>query len=266
MNETSQIPSDPLQIPPVREVNTQAPLRWLAAGWNDFRRAGTPSLLHGIIVSMVSLIILAITMIHWELLPGAVSGFVLTGPFLATGLYALSRRLETGKPTSLKDAINAWSQGSRCLFNFGLLLVLAATAWVVFSVVMFHFFIDANIETPLDFLRYVLTQNELNFMLWTVLGALGSALAFAITVVSLPLLVERDVTTKLAILTSIKAVGNNPVTMLWWAMIIMIITGLSFITGMLGFIILYPLLGHASWHVYREVVDAENLPLRAQAD
>ena len=213
-----------------------------------------------------SLLILEITVLYWELLPGAVSGFVLTGPFLATGLYALSRRLESGRSTSVRDAINAWVHASRCLFNFGLLLLLSATAWVVFSVIMFRFFIDVEINTPLDFLRYVLTQDDLNFMLWTLLGGLGSALAFAVTVVSLPLLVERDVTTKLAILTSVKAVGNNPVTMLWWALIIMLITGLSLLTGMLGFIILYPLLGHASWHVYREVVDASELPLRAHVD
>ncbi len=252
--------------PPVREVDSQAPLRWLAHGWADFRHAGSPSLLHGVIVSLVSLTILAITLLYWELLPGAVSGFVLTGPFLATGLYALSRRLENGKKTALKHAINAWVNASRCLFNFGLLLVLSATAWVVFSVLMFQFFIETTINTPMDFLRYVLTQNDLNFLLWTILGALGSALAFSITVVSLPLLVERDVTTKLAIQTSIRAVGANPVPMLWWAMIIMFITGLSFVTGMLGFIILYPLLGHASWHVYREVVDAADLPLRSDDD
>ena len=79
MNETSPIPSGPIQPPPVREVDTRAPLRWLAEGWSDFRRAGLASLLHGIIVCLVSLLILEITVLYWELLPGAVSGFVLTG-------------------------------------------------------------------------------------------------------------------------------------------------------------------------------------------
>jgi uncharacterized membrane protein len=103
-------------------------------------------------------------------------------------------------------------------------------------------------------------------MLWTILGALGSALAFSVTVVTLPLIVDREIDMKRAILTSIKAVGDNPVTMLWWAMVIMFITGLSFLTGMLGFIVLYPLLGHASWHAYRDVVDASALPLRTQGN
>lgn len=248
--------------PSVREVSPQAILRWLALGWQDMLRAGAPSLLHGIIVSTVSLTILAITFLYWELLPGAVSGFVLIGPFLATGLYALSRRLEQGKSTSFADAIGAWRNGSKCLFTFGLLLLVAASAWVLFSVLMFYFFIATSIETPKDFLRYIITQDDFLFLLWTLLGGLGSALAFAITVVSMPLLVERDVNTKMAILTSIRAVGRNPITMVWWSMVILVITGISFFTLMLGFIVLYPLLGHASWHVYRDLVDADSLPLR----
>ena len=230
------------------------------------RHIGTASLLHGLVVALCSLVILLITPYYWYLLPGAVSGFVLIGPILATGLYALSRRLGRQKSATITDAINAWKHSSRCVFKLGLILVLAATAWVLFSVIMFKFFIDVAIETPLDFLRYVVTQNDLNFMLWTILGGLGSALAFSITVVALPMLVDREVSMEYAILTSIKAVGNNPVTMFWWAMIIMMMTGLSFLTGMLGFIVLYPILGHASWHAYREVVVVDDLPMRPMAE
>jgi uncharacterized membrane protein len=252
--------------PVIRQVTPQASLRWLAAGWNDFRRAGMPSLLHGLIVSLVSLGILTMTMLYWEILPGAVTGFVLIGPFLATGLYAMSRQLETNEATSLEAAVKAWQCSSGCVFRFGLLLLLAATAWVGFSIIMFHYFIPVTINNPLDFLIYAVTQTDLQFMLWTILGALGSALAFSVTVVTLPLIVDREIDMKRAILTSIKAVGDNPVTMLWWAMVIMFITGLSFLTGMLGFIVLYPLLGHASWHAYRDVVDASALPLRTQGN
>ena len=131
---------------------------------------------------------------------------------------------------------------------------------------MFHFFIDTAVTQPLDFLRYVVTQDDKLFLLWTILGGLGSALVFSITVVSIPFLVERDVSTKQAVLTSVRAVGQNPITMLWWAMVILLITGLSFITFMLGFVVLYPLLGHASWHVYRDLVDVKGFPLRTAAE
>jgi len=262
MSQNQQSQTNPVQLPPVKEVSPHRVFRWLSLGWKDLKHAGAPSLLHGAIVTIVSLVIVAITLLYWVLLPGAVSGFVLTGPFLATGLYALSRKLEKGRSTSFHDIVSAWAQGSHCLFRFGILLVLLATAWVAFSVLMFHFFIDTTITHPLDFLRYVVTQNDTSFMLWTVLGGLGSALVFAVSVISIPLLVERDVTTKQAILTSVRAVGQNPITMVWWAMVIFIITGLSFLPLMLGFVTFYPLLGHASWHVYRDLVDANELQLR----
>ncbi len=249
--------------PPVRTVPADAVWRWFALGWRDLKLAGGPSLMHGILVSVVSMVIVAITLMKWELLPGAVSGFLLTGPFLATGLYALSRKLETGASVSLRDALQAWRNGSRCLFRFSLLLIAAASLWVLFSVAMFHLFIDDRISNALDFLRYVLTQDNLLFMLWTILGGLGSALAFAATVVAMPMLVERDVNTPMAIEASIRAVGHNPIAMLWWALAILVVTALSFATLMLGFIVLYPLLGHASWHVYRDLVDASDLPLRS---
>ena len=95
-----------------------------------------------------------------------------------------------------------------------------------------------------------------------ILGGLGAALVFALTVVSVPLLVDRDVDTPTALMTSIRAVGENPVAMGWWAVFILVATGLSVITLMFGFIVLYPVMGHASWHVYRDLVDAAKLKPR----
>lgn len=253
----------PVNPPPINEVSSLSVFRWLSLGWQDMRKAGAPSLLHGLIVTLVSLVILAITLMYWVLLPGAVSGFLLTGPFLATGLYVLSQKLEQGGSTSFHDVIHAWLHGSRYLFGIGMLLVVSATAWVIFSMLMFHFFIDIRMTHPLDFVRYVLMQDDKLFMLWAILGGLGSALAFSITVISIPLLVERKISTRLAILTSVRSVGQNPVTMVWWSMIIFLFTGLSFFTMMLGFIVLYPIMGHASWHVYRDLVDSDDLPLRS---
>lgn len=224
------------------------------------RQVGKPSLLHGVIVSLFSLALTFTLLIFWQLLPGALSGFILTGPILATGLYALSRRLGEGARPGWGDVVDAWRHASHCLLRFSLLLLAAATAWVGFSVLMFHWFIAVPIDTPIDFLRYVLTQQDSLFLLWTLLGGLGAALAFAVTVITVPLLVDRDVNTWLGIRTSVRAVGENPITMLAWALGIMAFTGLSFLTGMLGFVVFYPLLGHASWHAYRELVDADGLP------
>lgn len=251
-----------MEPPPVREVSPGAIGRWLRLGWRDFRRAGWPSLMHGLIVVGASLVIVQVALLFWPLLPGAVSGFLVVGPILATGLYALSKKQEQGRPTSPHDVFDAWRRGTRCLFRFGLLLVLVATAWVLLSVVLFHFFVDAEIDSATDFLRYVFAQDDGAFLLWTILAGLVAAVTFAVTVVSVPLLVDRDVTTPLALATSVRAVGANPVTMAAWALFILLASGFSVATFMLGFIVLYPVLGHASWHVYRDVVDAGRLPPR----
>ena len=128
------------------------------------------------------------------------------------------------------------------------------------SLFLFYFFVNVSIADPIDFLRYVLTQEDQLFALWTILGGLYAAVTFAITVVTMPLLADRDVNSWVALQTSIRTVSENPVTMVVWAMIIMALTAISFITGMLGFLVLYPLMGHASWHVYRELVDTSKLP------
>jgi uncharacterized membrane protein len=252
--------------PPVRVVGPGAVLRWLRLGWRDFRRAGAPSLLHGVIVTAASLVIIEIAVLFWPLLPGAVSGFLVVGPILATGLYALSQRLERGQSARLRDAVNAWRKGTRCLFRFGLLLVAIATLWVLISVLLFHYFVEAQIEQPLDFLRYVVLQADDLFLLWSVLGGLVAALVFSLTVVSVPMLVDRDVRTPQALFTSLRAVGENPVTMVWWALFLLFATGLSIATLMLGFLVLYPVMGHASWYVYRDLVDASALPRRSDAE
>ena len=218
--------------------------------------------MHGLIVAVMSLVIVEIALLFWPLLPGAVSGFLVVGPILATGLYALSRQQEQGQPSSLGHALYAWRCASRCLLRFGLLLVLVATAWVLLSVTLFHFFVDAEIDTPLDFLRYVFQQDDSIFMLWAVLAGLVAAVTFAVSVVSVPLLVERDVNTPMALRTSVRAVSENPVPMVLWALFILVATGFSVATFMVGFIVIYPVIGHASWYVYRDVVDASGLAPR----
>ena len=263
MPPTADPSSTGLQPAAVRNVPVTAPLRWLALGWRDFTRAPGASLFHGVLVALGGLAILAVTARFWYLLPGTFSGFLLVGPILATGLYELSRRLERGERATLHDATQAWRRGTRPLVWLGLILVLAGTLWVLVSAVLFALFVKAPITGLESVLRHVILSEGSNlFAVWIALGGIGAALVFAVTVVSAPLLLDRDVDMVSAIVTSVRAVGENPLAMALWATIIMIATGLSAATLMLGFVIAIPVIGHATWHAYRDVVDASGLAPR----
>jgi uncharacterized membrane protein len=256
--------ADGLTPAPVRRVPLGAPFGWLARGWRDFVRAPGASLFHGVIVALGGLVIVAVTARFWYLLPGAVSGFLLVGPIVATGLYELSRRLERGERATLAEAAGAWRRGTRPLVWLGLILVLAGTLWVLVSAVLFALFVKAPITGLESVMRHVILSEGSNlFPVWITLGGIGAALVFAVTVVSAPLLLDRDVDMLSALLTSVRAVGENPFAMALWATLIMVATGLSLATFMLGFVVAIPVIGHATWHAYRDVVDASGLPPRA---
>lgn len=256
-NNTSAVP---FESPPIHTVEPERIFHWLKLGWQDLKRAAVPSLLHGLIVVVISLLIVSATQLQWQLVMIAASCFLFTGPFLATGLYALSHSLEDGEKPNFSKAVHAWQHGCKCLFRFGLLLLSACAVWAAISLLLYYLFVDVEIADPKDFLRYVLTRHDGLFILWLISGSLVSALTFAITVITMPLMVDRNVNTWLAIQTSIRAVSENPFAMVWWAAAILVLTGVSFATGMLGFLILYPVMGHASWHVYRDLVDSSSLP------
>ena len=241
---------------PVREVALARPFRWLYLGWRDFTHAIVPSALHGMIAAFGGLAILAFAWGHFYLLAGAFSGFLLIAPVLATGLYELSRRLAQGEPPRMRVIFDAWRCSCKCLLGFGLLLAVVGTFWVGISSVLIALFVQSPITGLESFIRYVvLSQDSHLFEIWTALGGLLAALVFAASVVAMPLMLDRDADLITAVLTSIQAVAANPVAMALWATIIMALTALAMGTLFLGLIIVIPVLGHATWHAYIDLVD-----------
>jgi len=247
----------------VRRIDFSSPWRWLALGWQDMRAAPLASLLHGIVAAIGGLAILWLGSQAWLLLPGALSGFVLVAPILATGLYELSRRRAAGETPTLNHVFAAWRRGTRPLIGIGIILAVLGTLWVLASALLFTLFIPTPLHGPAAFIRYAaVEQGALLFTLWAILGGLGVAIVFALTAVSPPLLLGRVVGLRRAMLTSVRAVGENPMAMLVWALIILTATALSLATAMLGFLVSVPVLGHASWHAYRELVVTDGVALR----
>lgn len=266
-------PRASLTLPVSRTVTLAQPLRWLARGARDMRRGGWLSLLHGLAPAAFGALLVLLARDRFWLLAGAFSGFLVVAPVLATSLYAISRALERGEAVNLQLIIKTWTRwqhsryavrgGYWSLVRFGLLLALAGTGWVLTSAALITLLAAQPVNTPLDFLRHVvLAPNRYLFELWLTLGGLMAAPIFASSVIAMPLLLDRRVDVLQAVLASWQVVLTNPVALALWAALIMGLSLLGLGTLLVGLIFVLPLLGHASWHAYRDLVDASALPER----
>ncbi len=260
----------------VRTIELTRPLYWLVLAWRDMTRCGWISYLHGLAMALAGVAMLAAGRSHFWFMAGAFSGFLLVAPILATSLYALSRGLERGDKPSLAIVLktwlnwhhqqfNRWGDGHWRLAQFGGLLALAGTAWVLFSAALISLLAPAPITTPMQFIEHVvLARNGFLFELWLAHGGVLVAPIFASTVITIPLLLDRQIAIRQAVAASWQVILVNPVPMAFWGAIIMMLTLLGLASALVGLVLVVPLLGHASWHAYRELVDASGLPEREQ--
>jgi len=260
----------------VRTIEIHQPMRWLALAWRDMARCGWVSFVHGAVLCVFGLLLMIAARHQFWLLAGAFSGFLVVAPVLATGLYALSRAVERGEPASFRLVLQTWLSWRRHgdsadgkdwrLVKFGLLLGLAGTGWVLTSAALITLLSPVPIERPLDFLRFVvLARDNYLFELWLALGGMMAAPMFASSAIALPLLLDRRVSVLQAVVTSWQTVLLNPGPMAWWAFLIMGFSLLGLCSVLLGLVAVVPMLGHASWHAYRDLVDASALPERTAA-
>lgn len=254
----------------VRRLDPGHPLRWLAAGWADFRRTWPVGLAHGAAVVLFALVVLFIAGNDFWLLAGAFSGFLLVAPVIAVGLYAVSRQLEAGRPGGFRTVYDAWMSWRGVprhdwrLVTFGCLLALAGTGWVLTSAALITALSPEPINSPLDFLRHVVASREhFLFELWLMVGGFMAAPVFASSVITLPLLLDRQVTVLQAVTASWLVVLRNPGVMALWAGVLAGLSVAGLAAALLGSLVVVPLLGHASWHAYRDAVEADALPGRA---
>ena len=274
--KTPQAPVTPVlgAVPVIRQIPASQPLQWLLLGLRDMVRCGWLSVAHGAVLALFGAALFTVAHQKFWLLAGAFSGFLVVTPVLATSLYAMSRALERKSPIGLallRDTWMSWQQsrfvergGYWCLVRFGMLLALAGTGWVLTSAALITLMAPAPIHTPVDFLRHVvLARNHYLFELWLSMGGILAAPIFASSVVSMPLMLDRRITLLNAVLTSWRVVLANPLPMAVWSGLIMLMVGFGFATLLTGLLVVVPVLGHASWHAYRELVDASALPERA---
>jgi uncharacterized membrane protein len=248
----------------VEQVPLDAPWSWLAAGWRDIWAIPRVSLTYGALFSLLSL---GLTLgLHVTGLPSLVlalaGGFLLVGPLAAVGLYQASRHLEAGQRVDFGEVVRAGLNAPGQLGFFGAILAFLYCVWLQLAFLLFMLFLGTRgLPPPSEFVPTLLfTPNGLGLLVvGTVVGGILAMLAFAISVISVPLLLTRRADAVTAIATSLAAVALNPKPMALWAGLIAGFTAFGVATLYVGLIVAFPLIGHATWHAYRDLVRVPDL-------
>jgi uncharacterized membrane protein len=252
-------PDEPTGVAPipVRQVGSDRPWRWLAAGAADLRQAAGVSLGYGAIWVVLSFILTAglyaAGLFYW-LLP-MTAGFMFMGPLVAVGTYAISRSLAAGETPSIAGAFAAWRKNTMQLALMGVTLMIFMIAWMRIATILFALFFGMETPNPQDlYSTLLLSPNGLGMIaVGTAIGAVLTFGAFSISVISIPLLLDREVSVLEAVEASLRCVALNVRTMLLWAFLLTVFILIGMFTFYIGLIVVLPLLGHASWHAYREL-------------
>ncbi|UYV38849.1 DUF2189 domain-containing protein [Rhodobacteraceae bacterium D3-12] len=251
---------EPLEmgVPDLREVKVAMLKEALRRAWGDMKRSPFYGFVFSSVYVLVGLLFLGITWLtgqsYW--LVFAAVGFPLVGPFAAVGLYEVSRRLERGEPLAADKVFGVVAhQRRRQLPSICAIVVIIFLFWFFLSHMIFALFLGLSTMTNVSSsFEVYLTGNGLMMLgVGTAIGAVFAALLYMITVISMPLLLDREVDFVTAMIASFQTVTHNPAVMFGWAAFIAVVTFLAMLPAFLGLYLVLPLLGHASWHLYDQI-------------
>ncbi|WP_019646825.1 DUF2189 domain-containing protein [Novispirillum itersonii] len=248
------------QTPPVvRRVTVDQSSRWLSRGWQDLTRSPGISLSYGLVfVAMAYAIVFGLRQIGMtSLILPLMAGFMLVGPLAAVGLYDISRRHGAGETPTWATTAAAVFQKADQLLIVGLVMMMAILAWMMMALLIFASFYNQAPPSLDSFLLEILSaeQAPLFLLAGTFAGGMIAAAVFTLTAVSLPMIMDRDISAVAAMATSARAVTKNWRVMVGWGAMIVLVTGFGLATFFIGLAVCLPLIGHASWHAYRALVD-----------
>ncbi len=245
--------------PRVRRVAVGRPLQWLRQGWEDLLHVGSPSLGYGIVIAAFGLLLVALAWDVVYLVPALIGGFLLVAPFAAIVYYDLSRQLEQGLAIDAFAAIFAWRRNATSIALFGVMLTLTLIAWERTAAIVFALFYGGTVpDARHPLLDILFSGNYLPLLVaFFGIGGLYALAVFALAVVTAPLLLDRPLDVVTAAVTSVRCCTTNPGAALVWAGLIAGLTVLGCVTAMVGLVVVFPWLGHASWHAYRDLVEPQ---------
>ncbi len=238
----------------LRPLRFSDPLRWLLLGWRDFRRAPLIGLFYGAAFTVMGWALSKV----YEAAPAYVmalaAGFLLMGPVLCLGLYHVSRALERGQPPSFAASLLAFESQLGPLAIFGFVLLVLEMLWGRVTLVIFAVSFDGMPDFKGSLLALLDPQNLSFIVAWLAVGAVFAGLIFSVSVISIPMLLDRPVDAITAGLTSLRLVLSQPGVMLWWGALISGLVVAAMLPWFAGLLVVAPVVGHASWHAYRAAV------------
>ena len=233
----------------------RAPFEWLARGWDDYRASWRASSFYGAVFATMGWLVVYVFREAPQYVWGLSTGFLLVGPFLAIGLYELSRRRERGEPPWLAPTLDAWRPNVGSIGIFALVLGVLLLVWSRASLVVIAVSFPDEMPSLKGFLANALSFDNVEFLVaYFAVGGFFAALVFAISVVSVPMMLDRNTDGVVAALTSMRACRDNVGPMLLWGGLIALVVGVGFAGWFVGLVVAVPVVGHATWHAYRAVV------------
>ena len=243
------------------------PFRWLAAGWRDLLAHPGIGLFYGVCFWLMASALAAVFSARPEYTLSLVSGCLLLGPFLAMGLYEVSRRRQQGLQPDLKSSLTCWATHIRSMGLLVLVLIVLELLWARASLVVFAVFFNTGMPSNTGVIDAVFNPENWEFVaVYLAVGGVFAALVFSTAVVSIPMILDRDLDAITAAIHSLRVVFANPGVLLLWGVLIAGLVMLALLPWAMGLIVVGPLLGHASWHAYRGAVLWQEQPEVPTAD
>jgi uncharacterized membrane protein len=254
-------PSPPPYVAPPSEapakeilnLPTLASLQWLQRGWQDLYAQPAISLFYGVAFWGMATVLGMVFRNSPEYTMTLVSGCLLVGPFLALGLYEVSRRREAGQTPSFIRSVTCWKHHLRSMGLLVGVLIVLELLWGRASLVVIALFFNSGMPSTVGVMQSITNPENLEFLIaYMAVGGVFASLVFAISVVSIPMILDRDTDAISAAITSIAVVLENTGAMVVWGAVIVALIGASLMLPWgVGLLLTGPLLGHASWHAYR---------------
>jgi len=239
----------------LRTLSWGAPLRWIKLGFKDFIRAPGIGLFYGACFMAMGWALLKVFE-HAPAYTLALSaGFLLMGPFMCLGLYHASKQLEQGLKPDFGQSLLAWDTRTGTLAIFGFVLLVLEMIWGRASLIVFAVSFDGMPDFKGSLVALLNPENMDFIIAYVLVGALFAGLIFAVTVISIPMILDRPTDAITAGLTSFKLVLTQPGVMLWWGFLLTLLVVAALLPWFAGLLIVGPVTGHATWHAYREAVN-----------